>query len=130
MTTPTNSPAAESLADSPWFWAYVFACGGLVALMLMGPKYQARQVQIDENTEKRIQASNAWARQSGQAPPQADQAESPAVDSSSRDISSTTADRKPAFSLRPLYATMFVVLTLAMVRFSRRRSAKSKDSQP
>jgi len=47
---PTDSSTKRPpLTDSPWYWLYVFATAGLVALVLMGPKYAARQSQLEQN---------------------------------------------------------------------------------
>jgi hypothetical protein len=41
------------VTDSPWFWAYLFATAGLIALALAGPKYRLRQAQIERQFEGR-----------------------------------------------------------------------------
>ena len=54
----------RSITESPWYWAYVFCTGGLIALVVMGPRYTQRQTQIEQNLQKR-----QWAAQhvAGQA---------------------------------------------------------------
>jgi len=53
--TIQNSPLSDQkpLADSPWFWIYLFATFGLVALFWMGPKYAERQAQLDRQFQGR-----------------------------------------------------------------------------
>ena len=49
-----DAPAKKpSIIDSPWYWLYLFATAGLVALMLMGPRYSARQAQIEQKYQGR-----------------------------------------------------------------------------
>lgn len=116
LTTPRPTQATvPPISDSPWFWAYVFACGGLIALMLMGPKYTARQSQIDRKTEKRLQVSRA--RAAGEQGLGSGGSES-ARDAVSRD--DARADQ-PGISLTPLTAAMLLILSIAFYRFQRRR---------
>lgn len=46
-------PAPRPITDSPWFWAYLFAIAALIALALIGPKYSARQSQIERQFQGR-----------------------------------------------------------------------------
>lgn len=39
------SSPSSSIADSPWFWVYLFAVGGLISLALAAPKFGDRQAQ-------------------------------------------------------------------------------------
>jgi hypothetical protein len=48
MPTASSSPRAP-LTDSPWYWLYLFATAGLIALVLLGPKFSARQAQLERN---------------------------------------------------------------------------------
>ena len=56
---PPNLPPPNSarLADSPWFWAYLFGVGALIALALMLPKFNARQSQIEREYQGRTRAA-------------------------------------------------------------------------
>ncbi len=36
-----------SIADSPWFWGYIFCTSALIALALAAPKYSSRQTQLE-----------------------------------------------------------------------------------
>ena len=49
--------APRSLVDSPWFWAYLFSTAALVALALVGPKFGARQAQIEREYQGRTRAA-------------------------------------------------------------------------
>ena len=51
------SPRQQSATDSPWFWAYLFAVAGLIALGLIGPKFAARQAQIEREFQGRQRAA-------------------------------------------------------------------------
>jgi len=45
------------LTDSPWYWLYVFATAGLIALVIIGPKFSARQAQMERNYQGRQRAN-------------------------------------------------------------------------
>ncbi len=53
MTSSTSPPP---LADSPWFWLYTFATFGLVLLVLVGPKFDARRAQQERQFQGRTRA--------------------------------------------------------------------------
>ncbi|MGE0760977.1 MAG: hypothetical protein AB7O38_28455 [Pirellulaceae bacterium] len=48
--------ARTSITDSPWYWVYLFCTAGLVALVLMGPRYASRQVEIERELQGRQRA--------------------------------------------------------------------------
>lgn len=50
-------PAARPLADSPWFWVYLFAVAALIALALAGPKFGPRQAQVEREYQGRSRAA-------------------------------------------------------------------------
>jgi hypothetical protein len=59
---PNAEPAANSaprpkLADSPWFWAYVFGAAALVALFVANAKFGPRQAQIEREFQARTRAA-------------------------------------------------------------------------
>ena len=75
--TPT-SPRRVPVTDSPWFWVMLFSAGGVVALMLIMPRYQPRQQRLEmqyrarEEILRRQAAGEPAARETGQegeAPP-------------------------------------------------------------
>lgn len=45
------------ITESPWYWVYVFSTACLVAIFLLGPKYSARQAQIERNFQGRERAN-------------------------------------------------------------------------
>jgi hypothetical protein len=45
------------MTDSPWFWVYLFSTAALVALALIGPKFAARQAQIEREYQGRQRAA-------------------------------------------------------------------------
>jgi hypothetical protein len=59
---PYNRPMGSTsrpITDSPWFWAYLFATAALIALALIGPKYAARQAQIEREFQGRQRAAES-----------------------------------------------------------------------
>ena len=62
MKTPLAA-ARTGITDSPWYWVYLFCTAGAVALMLAGPKFAARQSQIERKYEARQQAAQIVANQ-------------------------------------------------------------------
>lgn len=53
------------LTDSPWFWVYLFATFGVIVLAVAGPKYRARQWQIEH---KDLARQRSWEVRTGQEP--------------------------------------------------------------
>lgn len=87
------------ITDSPWFWGYLFAVAALIALALMGPKYAARQAQI----EREFQARQRAVQQAGGQEP-------------SGELSSA---EKTLISLRPLFLAMAAITVVAWIVFWR-----------
>ena len=52
-------PARGPITDSPWFWAYLFATAGLIALALMAPKFAQRQAHIEREFQGRQRAAES-----------------------------------------------------------------------
>jgi hypothetical protein len=107
--------AAESstLADSPWFWAYLFGTAALVALFLAGPRYHDRQGQLEREFSARQASGQVVVGPDGPVP----SAEGPTI-----------------ISLRPLYAILAVMWSIAWgglwwQRF-RRRTARTICHSP
>ena len=61
--------ARRRITDSPWFWAYVFATAGLIALALAAPKYRLRQTQIERQFEGRQNSMRGTANAPADEPP-------------------------------------------------------------
>ena len=61
MTQDGSTPADDrpSVADSPWLWIAVFVCGALIALTLITPKFQRRQLQLERQYEARQAAGQS-----------------------------------------------------------------------
>lgn len=96
MADVETSSAARPLTDSPWFWVYLFATAGLLALFWAGPRYAERQSQLDRQFQGREHAVTYGAETE-----------------STREYS--TPDDKLR-SLRPLGYILAVVLGAAWVR--------------
>ena len=52
----TARPPLPPLSDSPWFWLYTFATFGLVLLVIISPKFDARRVQQERQYQGRARA--------------------------------------------------------------------------
>ena len=61
MTESTEGQRPSPLADSPWFWLYLFSIAALAGLLLIAPKYYARQSQVERQYQGKIRASQAAA---------------------------------------------------------------------
>jgi hypothetical protein len=83
------------LADSPWFWAYLFGTAALVALALAGPKYGPRQAQIEREYQGRTRAAQNL---NGVEP----------------DLEMSTAERT-LITLRPLFIALAVITSLSWI---------------
>ena len=55
MPMQTPSTPRAPLTDNPWFWAYLFGAAGLIGAMLLSPKFDARQAQLDGNFTRRTE---------------------------------------------------------------------------
>jgi hypothetical protein len=96
---PTGAaPAGRNvppLTDSAWFWTYLFATAGLVALFLAGPRYIERQPQIERQFAARQSSGQVVMGRDGPIP-------------------HSTSERM-IVSLRPLYAVCAAALTSAWI---------------
>src|SRR5688572_25207080 len=91
--------ARRPISESPWFWAYLFTAAALVALALAGPKFAARQSQIEREFQGRQRAAQ---NQGGQTP--------------SGELSST---ERTLITLRPLLLGLAVITIAAWIVFWR-----------
>lgn len=98
----------KSVLDSPWYWVYLFSAAALAALFLAGPRYAARQAQLERNYQSRQRAV------------QHRLGETPSTPLS--DVSRTT------IPLWPLFAVLSVVLLLAWWQLWRNKVAKRADA--
>ena len=98
----TSAPAKTSITDSPWYWIYLFCTAGAVALLLAGPKFAARQSQIERNYEARQHAAQHVAKQQ--------------LDFTAREAEQLTTTR---VTLWPLYVMLGGVLSLAWFKLWR-----------
>src|SRR5215467_1584457 len=93
--------AMRSMADSPWFWAYLFTTTALIALALIGPKFAARQAQIEREFQGRQRvAQNVH----GQEP-----------------SGTLSTAENTLLSLRPLFFGLAAISTVAWIVFYRTR---------
>jgi hypothetical protein len=90
------------MTDSPWFWGYLFTTAALIALALIGPKFAARQAQIEREFQGRQRVAQSV---QGQEP--------------SGKLS--TAERT-LVSLRPLFFGLAAISTVAWIVFYRTRT--------
>jgi len=99
------------MTDSPWFWAYLFAVGGLIALALAAPKFGDRQAQ----EERRLQGRERAAQQQ-------------AGMEMTGEIS--TADDTQV-TLRPLFLALAVIASVGWIVFwFKRRRDRAVGFQP
>jgi len=107
---PASSSPTRSITESPWYWAYLFCTGGLIALVIVGPKYARRQTQIEQNGQKRQWAARVAA---GQA-----------------ETDSPPTRGEPSITLWPLFVVLGAVLAVAWIKLIRdhlKRRAESAE---
>lgn len=102
MNTP-STPPKKSITDSPWYWVYLFCTAGTIALLLAGPKFAARQSQIERNSEARLQVAQRVASQQN--------------NTAEQNAELRTSTR---VTLWPLYAALGFVLSVAWFNLWRR----------
>ena len=96
---------SRPITDSPWFWTYVFATAGLMALALVGPKFARRQAQIEREFQGRQRAAQTI---HGHEP--------------SGELS--TAERT-MLTLHPLFLGLAAITTIAWIIFWRSRTERT-----
>jgi hypothetical protein len=104
LLTLRNSAATES----PWFWTYLFGMFALVALSFAGPKFAARQAQLEQQFQGRERAMQI---RSG---------EEPSIELST--------PQDTIITLWPLYAGLSVATVIAWIVFwiTRRRTSAAR----
>lgn len=105
---PKPSKRDEPITDSPWFWTYIFATAGLIALALAAPKYYPRQTQLERQF---------LARQEG----------GQTVKGSDGETISPPSEENLILSLGPLFLICAALLVIAWGRFWWTRTA---DAEP
>jgi len=102
----------SAVTESPWFWGYLFGMFALVALSFAGPKFAARQAQLEQQFQGRERAMQI---RNGEEP----------------DIELSTPD-ETIITLWPLYAglSMATVVAWGVFWWTRRQTASPKTSSP
>src|SRR5688572_21680355 len=96
----------RSITESPWYWVYLFCTAGLVALVLAGPKFAARQSQIERKAQGRQRAAQHL---SGQEP-----------------VTALSDAENTQISLRPLFYSLGGILVVAWMHLLWRSYSDSK----
>ena len=96
------------LTDSPWFWAYLFCTGGLIALLLMSNKYDGRQPQIERQMAARQAGGQAVSGDAG-----------PVRGSTEGDL---------LITLKPLYGILALILCVAWFRLWQQRFRRKRPT--
>ena len=104
------SPPRNTITESPWYWVYLFATAGLIALLLAGPKYAVRQTRLENNREARIRAAQLAAGQD------VEQVEA-------------TEQQSPSIPLWPLYVVLGGALAAAWFNLWWRRRGVNAEAQ-
>src|SRR5881296_3758760 len=89
------------MTDSPWFWAYLFTTAALIALALIGPRFAARQAQIEREFQGRQRAAQNI---QGQEP-----------------SGGLSTAEQTLITLRPLFFGLAAIMTIAWIVFYRTR---------
>lgn len=91
--TATSASSRPPITDSPWFWVYLYAVAGLIALALMQPRFGPRQAEIERQYQGRERAAE---RQLGQQP-----------------TTRLSTRENTIITLRPLYLILAAVFAVA-----------------
>lgn len=97
------------ITDSPWYWVYLFATAGLIALVLMGPKFSARQAQLERKAQGRQRAAQA-------------------VHGTEPSTSPLASAKTTSINLWPLYVILGALLVLSWARLLTRRRIRESSA--
>ena len=100
--TPERGPRGP-ITDSPWYWLGLFGTAALVALVVIGPKFQRRQQRLELQSDVREQV---WRERVEEPVPDA------AVEEKS-EAGDALAAREARNVLWPVIAIVFVATCLA-----------------
>ena len=112
MSAKSDS-ARIPIADSPWFWLELFCIVAVMAIALIGPKFQQRQGQIERRFDGR---QHAYSRPAGEATAEPGVASRQIVDDN-------------RVSLMPLQLVIAGVMLLAAYMLARSRT-QAKSPEP
>jgi hypothetical protein len=98
------------MTDSPWFWVYLFTTAALIALALIGPKFAARQAQIEREFQGRQRAAQNIR---GQEP-----------------TGTLSTAERTLISLRPLFFGLAAITAIAWIVFYRSRLMQQAAPTP
>ena len=106
------SESNTRITDSVWYWVYLFCTAGLIALVLMGPRFSSRQAQIERKYQARQRAAQQMV------------GEQPRTALSS--VESTT------ITLWPLYLVLGLLFSIAWINLIRRhlRGRRGAETAP
>jgi hypothetical protein len=106
-----SEDAFPRLSDSPWFWVCAFATAALVALFVMGPKYAARQSQLERQYQARQLSGHSVMQPGGTGP--------------------LSSRQRTIIKLRPLFLFLAAVLIVAwgLLLRNHRRAIRSAPPQ-
>ncbi len=102
MPENESKPNRPPITDSAWFWVYLFATAGLIALTLTGNKFDHRQAEIEREFSARQSYGHVVSGEDGpMSPPSAG---------------------RQYLTLRPLYIALGVIVVVGWTTFYVRRS--------
>ena len=113
--------ASRPLADSPWFWAFLFGASALILAIGVSPKYARRQARLERMADSRVRA---W--ESGGTPPS--EASPPLSDEEFDDASESPLKTSLRTSLWSLLAMVGVGLVVVAVAFGVSKTGKRSRS--
>lgn len=105
--------ASQPISDSPWFWAYVFATGAVVALLLGTTRLNGRQEQIERQFLARQRAGQVI----GPAPTTASGHPTQGTAALQAGVDAELPEHETIISHAPLQILMTIVLCLAWAAF-------------